>query len=171
MRKLSIFVYRCEVLDVSFSQFGNFWISLNLNRNTTLMAYPRSTSIHLHPGPECYARLPNKGIKYYPVVTLSEQTRTAHLKRMVEIWNGAPYFALSSRATTWEAAANSCYESGAYLLTIHSQTEYDISREFIGPHQTLLLTYIGLKREGCHLNTCVLNKISNRYITVNIYFL
>ena len=67
-------------------------------------------------------------------------------------WGGALYHTVHQHLeVSWEEAASYCQESGASLLTIHSQTEFQFIKEKLLKTYSVLVLYIGVKKKVIYL--------------------
>ena len=128
-------------------------MTITFNRSDILSAisdFKTETDIHIGSS-LCVIEIPIDAIK-----SVKPYTHWETIRRVVNTfqWGGTLYQSVQLRLkVSWEAAAPYCQESGANLLTIHSQAEYRFLQETFLNTYDLLVLYVGVKRKVIILHT------------------
>ena len=139
-------VCKYAILQMWTYDLGQFSAMVTFSRNDFLSAtsaFTTDTDIFLDIS-SCVAEIPIRVTKLVKPNAHRETTR--HVKTFQ--WGGALYHSVRLKfKVSWETAAFYCQESGAFLLTIHSQAEYLFLRETFLKTYGVLVLYVGVKRK------------------------
>ena len=126
---------------------GSPAMMLVLNENNMISRIPNftgwiETSVCSY---KCIMEIPKAAM--YTDHSFAKQRVTLHMVKTA-YWGGVLYYHLSSLpASSWQTAAQSCQDIGAFLLTIYSLTEYRFVQNTFLQSFDSSISYIGLKRE------------------------
>ena len=143
----------CMYANLEINGPNGLMMILTFNRSDVILVAPVfKTKMYMYlQSSLCIVEIPTSAVTWakldYSQLATWRVAKTLH-------WDSALYRSVyQDSPVTWEAAASYCYQTGASLLTIHSQAEYQfVKKGFLLTHDVLPL-YLGVKRQVMWLYT------------------